>query len=211
MTKEIKSVVFDFDGVLVNSVELKYHAMKETFLEFGEEFAEKVLNYHKKFHTTRYLTAEYAQKELKIEDESFVQKYAQKYSYLVEDQIVQMPFYPGAESLLIYLSKIMPIFISTGTPTKEIDQILKKKCSRHLFSNVYGSPEPKEEHFKQIIKQTNIEPEEILFIGDMPSDYKVAKNIGVQFLGYNFYHHESHPEVINIKKILEIKDYINKI
>lgn len=211
MSEEIKAVVFDFDGVLVNSVELKDDAMLETFSEFGEDFSKEVLAYHKKFQTTRYTTAKYVQDTLNIEDEDFVQKYAKKYSDIVEEQIVSMPFYSGVESLLMYLCTRMPIYISTGTPEKEIAQILRKKCAMHLFSGVYGSPDTKETHFNKILLETNLPAQQVLFVGDMPSDYKVAQKVGTHFLGYNFYQHEMYPQVVNIDRILDVKDYIEKI
>lgn len=210
MSDEIRAVVFDFDGVLVNSVELKNDAMVQAFSNFGDDFAESVLAYHKKHGTNRYETAAYVQEELGIEDPDFVNTYAQKYSDIVEEQIVKMPFYHGADSLIIELAKTMPVFISTGTPEKEIIQILRRKCSMHLFTDVYGSPDKKEEHFSKIFDQTKLSPNNILFIGDMPSDYMVAKNVGVNFLGYNFYNHHLYPEVENIEKILEVREYIYK-
>lgn len=210
MKKEIKTVVFDFDGVLVDSVELKENAMKETFLEFGKDFAEEVLSYHKEFYTTRYTTAEYVQRTLNIEDEGFVKKYAKKYSDLVEEQIVKMPFYTGAESLLISLSKNMPIYISTGTPKEEIERILTRKCCKHLFNGVYGSPDKKEDHFKKILEETGLDSEEILFIGDMPSDYHTSQIIGVNFLGYNFRYNSFCRSVRSISSLMEILDFIEK-
>jgi len=208
MPAEIKSVVFDFDGVLIDSVDLKFDAMKECYADFGEDFADHVLAYHKEHHTTRYVTAEYVMEKQGISDPNFVEERAKMYSKLVEDKIVKMPLYPGADSVIMEVGKRMPIFISTGTPEEEINKILRKKCMRHLFDAVFGSPDKKEQHFEKILKSTGLPPRNVLFIGDMPSDYHVSQNVKVNFLGYNFRGKEDYPDVEHVDKLLNVLDYI---
>ena len=43
----IKNIFFDFDGVIAESVSAKTDAFKEIYLPYGNEIANKVVEYHK--------------------------------------------------------------------------------------------------------------------------------------------------------------------
>ena len=56
------------------------------------------------------------------------------------------------------------LFISTGTPSKEIKYILKKKDIDRYFTGVYGSPENKTKHIKTILKKHDLIASELFFM-----------------------------------------------
>ena len=74
------------------------------------------------------------------------------------------------------------LFISTGTPTDEIKQILKGRDISKYFSEVYGSPERKTEHLRKIITKYGFNNDELLFYGDSSSDIMAAKNLSIPFI-----------------------------
>ena len=45
---KIINIIFDFDGVLAESLEIKSHAFKKMYINYGEKFAENVVDHHKK-------------------------------------------------------------------------------------------------------------------------------------------------------------------
>jgi len=207
---DIKVVVFDFDGVLVDSVGVKNDAMRNLFSDFGDDFSKEIFEYQQKSGSNRHETAQYAKDKLNVSDIDFVEKYAENYTRNVRWQIARMPLNNGGDSTLMSLIKDLPVYISSGTPEKELIDILRDKCMKHMFKETYGSPDRKEDHFERILKEENVKPENVLFIGDMPSDYEVAKRVGVEFLGYSFYDLESNPEVKTIDSLMEIVSYIKK-
>ena len=43
---KIKAIIFDFDGVIVESLDIKTGAFKKLYEVFSEEIATKVVNHH---------------------------------------------------------------------------------------------------------------------------------------------------------------------
>ena len=48
MQKNIKGVIFDFDGVIVQSLEAKSEAFRMLYNEYGNDIAKKVVKHHQK-------------------------------------------------------------------------------------------------------------------------------------------------------------------
>ena len=46
MLNSYKAFIFDFDGVLVDSVNIKANAFGELFKEFGSEIQKKIIEHH---------------------------------------------------------------------------------------------------------------------------------------------------------------------
>src|SRR5210317_13281 len=46
LIKEYKTIIFDCDGVILNSNKIKTEAFYEVTKHFGHEFAESLVNYH---------------------------------------------------------------------------------------------------------------------------------------------------------------------
>ena len=205
MDKNIKVIVFDFDGVLVDSEGLKRQAMKEIFMEYGEDFAQDIQKYQLETNLNRYYIADYAAWKLGLSKE-WANAKADEYTKIVKEKIVKMCCMNTCESTLLKLVKNYPLYISSGTPTKELKDILVAKTMRHMFKGVYGGPSPKIDHFVEIIAKEKIKPEEILFIGDMEQDYQVARHFGLDFLAINYLGDKT--DVREIEKLWNITEYL---
>ena len=42
----IKTIFFDFDGVILNSVNVKTEAFRDMYKQYGDDIAQKVVNHH---------------------------------------------------------------------------------------------------------------------------------------------------------------------
>jgi len=203
----IKVVVFDFDGVLVDSEDLKRQTLKENFLEFGEEFAQEIFDHQRETGGNRYDVSDYAAFKLG-KDKAWADSYADKYSDTVREKIVKMPCMNTCESMLLKLVKRYPLYVSSATPEEELKKILVRKTMRHMFKDVFGGPHPKIDHFSEIIAKENVKPEEILFVGDTESDARVADIFGLEFLAINYRGDKS--KVREIEKLWDIVKYLGK-
>ena len=63
------------------------------------------------------------------------------------------------------------LFISSGTPKKELIEICKQRGIAPYFKNIYGSPEEKTKHVNNIITQNAYSKDEVIFIGDAILDF----------------------------------------
>ena len=201
-------IIFDFDGVIINSHKVKSHAFYNLFKNYGNNIALKAKRYHEnnigksryfkfRFIAKNFLNKKLTKRELLRLDKSF--------DFFVEKKIKKMM---PSKYLLKFLDskkKLHNFYISTGTPQKKIIKILKDKKLSYFFKKIYGSPTSKITHIKKI-KKRDIK---ILFIGDSFDDYKVAKKTDINFILKLNSENLLFRNKINVKKINSFK-YLNK-
>tara|TARA_B110000503_G_C7128643_1_gene405827 strand:- start:1104 stop:1748 length:645 start_codon:yes stop_codon:yes gene_type:complete len=184
--KKIKAIIFDYDGVIAESVNVKTLAFAELYKPYGSDIVQKVIKHHEanggisryekfKIYHKKYLREDIDQ--LKIED------LANKFSNLVLQKVIDSSYVTGVYDFISSNYQKYDFHISTGTPTGEIETILKRKSLRKFFKEVYGSPEKKDLHIKKILKIRGYKNSEVVFIGDALSDRDAAKNNHIYFIG----------------------------
>ena len=195
-------IIFDFDGVILDSHRVKTEAFYQIFKKYGKKIAIKSKNYHiKNSGISRYIKFRYIFKNFIKKDfeEKEIKKLSHEFKKICEKKIKKLKV---AKSLLKFFRKNVKnynFFISTGTPQKEIENILKKKNINKYFTKIYGSPENKITHIKKIRnKKLNC-----LFIGDSFEDYKSCKKTNTNFLL------KEHSENKKLFKKIKIKRIIN--
>lgn len=181
----LKGIIFDFDGVIAESIDIKTNAFAEIYNEYGSNVVEKVIKHHNehggisRYEKFRYYHETFLKKTLK---EREVLSLANQFSKLIIDKVIDAPYVPGVLNFIIDNYKRYKLFISTGTPSHEIKQILTGRDILHYFIKVYGSPDKKENHIMEISNKYKIEFNEMVFIGDAKTDLDAAKKFGVKFL-----------------------------
>ena len=173
----IKAVLFDFDGVLVESVDIKTKAFVRLFEKEGKGVARAVTDYHLKhtgvsrFEKFKYIYNVILKKA--IPKETF-DKLCRDFSFLVVDEVVAAPYVKGGKEFLDAYSSMYKCFVVSATPQQEIEDIIEHKGMRKYFAAVYGSPGKKADAVKKIITDSRLAPDEIVYIGDARSDYEAA-------------------------------------
>lgn len=182
-----EAVIFDFDGVILDSVDVKTKAFAKMFREYGPEVEKRVVEYHlansgvSRFDKFRYYYEIILNKPV---NEEIIKRLSKQFSNLVVDGILASPFIPGAkESLENLKKKEIPCYVVSATPYDEINLIVEKKELKRYFKEVHGSPRKKWEICREIITKQNYNPQNCLFIGDATSDYEAAQKNGICFLG----------------------------
>lgn len=180
------AIVFDFDGVLVESVNVKTQAFAALYTGFGLSVVEQVVAFHlangglSRFEKFRYFHSELLGLPLSCEEEN---RLASEFNARVEEAVVAAPWVEGAEEFLIEHHTRIPLFVASGTPEGELERILKKRNMAHYFRAAFGSPAKKEEILRCILKSGGYPPEKVLMIGDSLLDMEGARNAGTYFLG----------------------------
>jgi len=182
-----EAVFFDFDGVILDSVDVKTKAFAKMFREYGLEVERKVVEYHlnnggvSRFDKFRYYYDEILNKPINKET---IKRLSEEFSDLVVDGVLASPFMPCAKETLEVLRKNnISAYIVSGTPDNEIKLIVDRKGLNNFFKEVYGSPRKKWEICQEIITKENYNPQNCLFIGDAMSDYEAAQKNSIHFLG----------------------------
>ena len=201
-----KSVFFDFDGVIKDSIAVKTEAFYKLYLPFGEEIAKQAKQHHienggvSRFEKFKIYHKEFLGEELTTEE---IQEWANKFSDLVKQAVVESNYVPGALELIKELSKDTLQFIITGTPQKEIEEILKALNISQYFEEVCGSPTKKIEWSQYLLDKYKLNSEDVIFIGDAMSDYNAANHHGFKFI---FREHYENEEQFKEMKIIKVKD-----
>jgi phosphoglycolate phosphatase-like HAD superfamily hydrolase len=171
--------------VLVESVELKAQAFGKLYKEYGREVVEKVVKYHlvhggiSRFEKFKYFHNNYLRRHLSHEEENELCK---RYSSLVEKEVIESPWVPGAKNFLDLHYKKSLFFLVSGTPQDELCRIVEARNMSHYFHGIFGSPQKKETVIKLIMSKFNLNNDQIVMLGDSITEYEVATKTGIDFV-----------------------------
>ncbi len=180
----LKTIIFDFDGVILESVDVKGWAFQKLFEAYPSEHA-RIMAFHyengglPRANKVRHILKEFLGLP---SDDVTVAAYCDRFSELVFQRVVDSPFVPGALEALQALSGRIPMFIVSSTPHEEINRIVDVKGLRGYFQTVYGSPTMKEVWTKKILVDNGFLPNEVAWLGDALSDWRAAKECGIRFI-----------------------------
>ncbi len=181
---KIKSIFFDFDGVLAESVHVKTEAFRQMYLPYGKEVADKVVAHHRanggvsRYEKFRIWNKAFLNEEI---DEQRVQELAQQFSNLVVDGVVASTEINGATYFLEKYYQKLQFWIITGTPTIEIEPIVKARNMGKYFIELCGSPTKKPTWTEYLVEKHQLNREEVIFLGDAMSDYKASQHSKLHF------------------------------
>ena len=213
MTK-IKSIIFDYDGVIAESVNVKTEAFAELYKPFGNDIVQKVIKHHEanggvsRFEKFKIYHKSFLKEDI---DELKIDKLANKFSNLVLQKVIDSPYVKGVYDFISLNYQKYDFHISTGTPIDEIKIILKKKLLRKFFKEVFGSPEKKDLHIKKILNIYGYNRSEVVFIGDALSDRDAAKNNDISFIGRYTTIEQIKEEKLLISDFTELESILNKL
>ncbi len=186
MVRKYKAIIFDFDGVICDSVNVKTIAFACMYEKYGSEVVQNVVQYHKEHGgISRYEKFKYYHKNYLGIDltEEQVRSMGEEFSELTMQKVIEARYIENAQEFLTRHSKNYLQFICTGTPDSEIHVILKRKNIFRFFEGVYGSPQSKVEIISEILKRYHLKNTEVIFFGDAMTDFNAAKRTGVDFIG----------------------------
>jgi phosphoglycolate phosphatase-like HAD superfamily hydrolase len=202
-----KAIIYDFDGVICDSVNIKTDAFAKLYEEYGKNIQDHVVDYHiqnggiSRVEKIKYYQNKLLGKEIHEEE---IEKISKQFSLLVKTKVIDAPFINGADLFIKKYASDTLQFICTGTPEDEILEILKKKNINHLFRGIYGSPKKKTQIIAYIIEKNGLLPSEILYFGDALTDYDAALSFKIPFVGIQNSNTTFPPNTYIIKDFIEL-------
>ena len=188
MNKKWRFIIFDFDGVLADSNEIRYTGFEVLLKDYPKYQVEELVKY------ARENGGESRCKKIrlffeKIRGESISDKevlsLAKGYSDIVAKQVEESESIVGSVDFLEKYSKIYKCSIISGSDQEELRQICKKRQISKHFCDILGSPVEKAVNIKQLVEREGWNISECLYIGDSINDYDAALVNGMDFLGRN--------------------------
>jgi len=181
----IKNILFDFDGVLAESVGVKTEAFRKLYNSYGNQIADKVVEHHlshggiSRFEKIKLYHSKFLGVELKDYELNAI---LERFSELVLESVIKAEAVAGSLEFLANHGAKYKMWIITGTPTNEMKLIASKRKITNYFIDIFGSPEDKNTWTKHILANWKINPWETVFIGDATSDYEAAEQNNIHFI-----------------------------
>ena len=182
----ISLVVFDCDGVILESVDVKTRAFGQIIEEYGVEAVARMTEYHlahggvSRFRKFEWFYDEVVGRNI---TEGELQALGRKFKQLVFEGVMCSPLVPGIMETLESLHGRLPMYVASGTPNDELLQVLDTRNLTRFFKGVYGTPPGKSELLRRIIEKEGIAPNDTLMVGDSSTDLDAAQSCGAKFFG----------------------------
>ncbi len=182
----LKCLVFDCDGVILDSVPTKTKAFARLAEPYGEEARDRFVMFHKthggvsRYRKFAWFFQEVLGREI-TEEES--QEWGHRFSEYSLDEIKKCPLIEGVEDVLTSWKGKLPMCVCSGTPTEELVQVLSLRRLDGFFDVILGSPPAKAEVLANIVRDLKQDPADVLMVGDASTDRDAAEKNGTLFYG----------------------------
>jgi len=189
LNKEIqqyKTIVFDCDGVVLDSNVLKTEAYFRTAKNLGasDAQAQALVEYHVRLGgISRYHKFDYFLREIlkQAATKEAIQPYLEEFGRELEVGLMECQLAEGLFELREATPNAKWLLISGGDQ-QELRTLFAKRKIDHLFDGgIFGSPDNKDEVLAREKTNGNLELP-AMFLGDSKYDYEAATRAGLDFL-----------------------------
>jgi phosphoglycolate phosphatase-like HAD superfamily hydrolase len=178
-------IIFDFDGVIVESNAIKDRAFYTLYLPYGEDAAQCAHQLHMANPgASRFEKFAIIHKALLGREITPAESHALGLGFasLCFEAVCACPMVPGAEEFLTMYSRRLSLALASATPEEELVAIVEKRGLRRYFRHICGKPRSKVESLNYILTREGLAPAEAVFVGDQPSDRDAAHYARIPFI-----------------------------
>jgi phosphoglycolate phosphatase len=186
----IRCAVFDFDGTLVNSNEIKRHALFEVADDFDPdgEIVRAVLDHTPgdRHQICRALAEALVARGRCTSNQpgELAKHLVEQYTLYCKREVTACEEIAGATvALETLVASALPLFVNSATPLDALLPIVRARELEPFFVGVYGGPRSKLENLDAISERVAVKPAEIVVIGDGEDDRQVTRAFGCHFIG----------------------------
>jgi len=185
----IKTILWDFDGVILDSMKIKGDGFIELFQNYDSKYTKEIEKYHyanggiSRFDKIRY----FYNKILKIEIlEDKVLDLSNNFAKIIEHKLNDKNNLIN-ETIEFIKSNYQKynFHIVSGAEHYELNNLCDSFELTQYFISIHGSPIHKNDLVKYIIEKYKYSTDETILIGDAMTDYNASVKNGIEFYGYN--------------------------
>ena len=195
-------LALDFDGVILDSMEIKTEAMRRVGEPFGPELRDRLVLYQRieggisRFEKFRWLYQEAYGRE--ITDKEMAALSAQYLSH-IDDALKHCPLLPGVLDVLTAWHGRVPIYVCSGAPQSELVVLLRERGLDRYFTAIRGYPPAKTPLLAGIIREAGVAASAVVMVGDTVTDSRAAEENGTLFYGIGaMFSGSAHPHGDNL-------------
>lgn len=185
---QVKIIIFDFDGVILDSENSHFIAFNEGLKNLNINISED--EYYSKYISLDdrgVITNVVNDKNISVTNEEIDMIIKNKNDYFESRLIDNSKLFPGVEELIIQLSKNFVLSIGSGANRSEIIKTLKNNNIYDYFeiivsANEVNNPKPNPETYNRVLDNINTDfnINEIIVIEDSPGGIEAAKSAGLK-------------------------------
>lgn len=221
----MKMIAFDVDGTVLNTLDSIIHHVNESLHENGfyrvddREYFRRVLGYGSRYLIEKALIFPYNHIYDKNLTTEILEYYLNRYN---ENPSYETKPYDGILELLQELKNQGYILVAySNKPDSVLQKVIAEVLPEGIFDYVTGiklgmESKPNSEPFNAIIKELNVEKDEVMYIGDSEVDVQTAQNAGVTSVAVTWgfrdreFLEEQNPDYI-VENVDELREVIKKI
>ena len=182
----LSCLIFDCDGVILESVPVKTRAFGRVAEPFGAEAVDRLLMYHK-IHggVSRYTKFAWLYREVLGREitQAELADLGRRYADIAFEEVCRCEVVPGAVSVLTRWHGRVPMYVCSGAPHEELKRILERRGLHQYFAGIYGFPPAKTALLRGIILRAGVDPASAVMVGDSVTDLDAAETVGTLFYG----------------------------
>lgn len=183
----VKNILFDFDGVILDSNNVKDEAFRFVLREYSNAHIQRFLNYHKSNGgVSRYEKIKFFFEEILNQEpeEHIIRRIFSEFSAFTLDRLVRKDLIIQDTFEFISGNKFNYHIVS-ATDESDLFFICEQLGLKDLFRSIHGSPKIKSELILNTLRLFEYRKEETVLIGDSINDFYSAADAGIVFYGYN--------------------------
>jgi len=185
----IKNILFDFDGVILDSMPIRDYGFKKIFEYFDDALVSQLLNYHNENGgLSRYVKIKYFYNEILDKEilEEEIDGNASNFSKIMKKELVNKK-YLIVDTLEFFKNnfKKYNLHIVSGSDERELKYLCKKLEIDRYFQSINGSPTEKNKLVESVLLDNEYLTKETILIGDSINDYVASEVNGIDFYGFN--------------------------
>lgn len=180
------ALVFDCDGVILDSADLKRRAFADFYRDQPEPFRSAILAYlargggqprDVKFH---HIEAHILGRPI---SDTRIRRLSAQFAERVEARVAKAPTIPGAIEFLKRWRGKTPLFLLSATPQAELRRIVRQRGLEPLFDDVLGAPPDKVNGLLNLLIHHGHAAARTVMVGDSYNDYRAARSNATHFIG----------------------------
>lgn len=181
--KKYQTIVFDCDGVLLNSNKVKTQAFYNVALAYGEKAAQSLVNYHvKNGGISRYKKLELFLNEILPQgtERPSIDELLALYAQEVRQSLLTCEV-AEVKELRQQTSHANWLIVSGGDQNELRDIFTERGLAKLFDGGIFGSPDTKDQILARELANSNI-LQPAIFFGDSKYDFEASKRAGLDFI-----------------------------
>lgn len=182
----IKCLVFDCDGVLLDSVPVKTRAFGRLAEPYGDEARDRFVMYHT-LHggVSRTLKFAWFFREILGREITPAEsaEWGDLFAQYALDEVRKCAMIPGAKEVLEKWHGVLPMYVCSGAPQEELMLVLRERGLDVFFDGIHGYPPIKDKILASLVMESRLPADEVLMVGDATTDRDAAEYAGTCFYG----------------------------